>query len=308
MARRQAPLLFRGGWRAEPPCRAAREGSPRPTPPRRHRPQRRLPAAGRRHPLRHLLDAWRVRRATNHRQHLVSQALLGLARRLQHHAGERPAHACRNRRRVAASGAAIALRDGTLRLPVGVSPRRAARSSSTPSHQAKTPALQIDVQVEGAPCRILVFGHLVLGEHDYAQTGSVEFNDAAKRISFRPDPDWLWGQRYPNAVYHLVTSTPGAIDALGGDDLLLSRRRRARHALRGAPYASDEQAAVRYRRLDDGRGRSGTACGEIRGGRRAGRDAGLGQCILVRRDPKRPLRGRCCRHLCLQHAVPLARA
>jgi 1,2-beta-oligoglucan phosphorylase len=81
-------------------------------------------------------------------------------------------------------------------------------------------ALQIEVEVEGAPCRLLVFGHLVMGEHDYAQSGRVEVDDNAKRLSLRPSPDWLWGQRYPNAVYHIVTSTPGAIDAIGGDELL----------------------------------------------------------------------------------------
>jgi 1,2-beta-oligoglucan phosphorylase len=30
----------------------------------------------------------------------------------------------------------------------------------------------------------------------------------------------LWGQRYPNAVYFLVTSTPDAVEAVGGDELL----------------------------------------------------------------------------------------
>ncbi len=94
-------------------------------------------------------------------------------------------------------------------------------------------ALQIEIEVEGAPCRLLVFGHLVMGEHDYAQSGRVEVDEAAKRLSFRPDPDWLWGQRYPNAVYHLVTSTPGAIDALGGGELLYPGG-----APRGMPYAA----------------------------------------------------------------------
>ena len=42
----------------------------------------------------------------------------------------------------------------------------------------------------------------------------------AKRFTFRPDPASLWGQRYPDAVYHLVTSTPDAIEAIGGDELL----------------------------------------------------------------------------------------
>jgi cellobiose phosphorylase len=93
-------------------------------------------------------------------------------------------------------------------------------------------ALQIDVDVEGAPCRLLAFGHLVLGEHDYAQAGRVEIDGGAKRIAFRPDPDWLWGQRFPDAAYHLVTATPAAIDALGGDELLF-----ADGVARALPYA-----------------------------------------------------------------------
>ena len=42
----------------------------------------------------------------------------------------------------------------------------------------------------------------------------------ANEFAFRPDPDGLWGQRYPNAVYFLVTSTPDAVEAIGGDELL----------------------------------------------------------------------------------------
>ena len=95
------------------------------------------------------------------------------------------------------------------------------------------PALQCTIQVEGAPCRLLVFGHLVLGEHDLAHSGRVEVDSASKRIAFRPDPDWLWGQRYPDAVYHLVTSTPAAIDAIGGDELLY-----ADGVARGTPYVA----------------------------------------------------------------------
>ena len=94
-------------------------------------------------------------------------------------------------------------------------------------------ALQCAIEVEGAPCRFLVFGHLVLGEHDFAHSGIVEVDGLAKRISFRPDPDWLWGQRYPAAVYHLVTSTPAAIDAIGGDELLY-----ADGVARGMPYVA----------------------------------------------------------------------
>ncbi len=97
------------------------------------------------------------------------------------------------------------------------------------------PALQLEVRVEGAPCRFLVFGHLVLGEHDFAHAGRVEADSSAKRISFRPDPDSLWGRHYPEAVYHMVTSTPGVIGAIGGDELLY-----ADGVARGMPYAAFE--------------------------------------------------------------------
>src|SRR5262249_55513995 len=60
----------------------------------------------------------------------------------------------------------------------------------------------------------------VLGERELDHAGRVEIDTARKRVTFRPDPDWLWGQRYPNAVYHVVTSTPDAVEAVGGDELL----------------------------------------------------------------------------------------
>ena len=82
------------------------------------------------------------------------------------------------------------------------------------------PAMQWRVSVEGAPCRFLVFGGLVLGERELDHAGRVEIDADNARIAFRPDPASMWGQRYPDAVYHLVTSTPDAIEAIGGDELL----------------------------------------------------------------------------------------
>ena len=82
------------------------------------------------------------------------------------------------------------------------------------------PAIEWRVAVAGAPCRFLVFGGLVLGERELDHAGRVEIDADNRRIAFRPDPDWLWGQRYPDAVYHLVTSTPEAVEAIGGDELL----------------------------------------------------------------------------------------
>ncbi|WFU12610.1 cellobiose phosphorylase (plasmid) [Rhizobium sp. CB3090] len=83
------------------------------------------------------------------------------------------------------------------------------------------PSMRWTVTVEGAACRFLVFGHIVLGERDYEAVANIEIDAAAKQISFRPQPSWLW-DRYPNAAYHLVTSTPDAFEAVGGDELLYS--------------------------------------------------------------------------------------
>ncbi|MGH8723154.1 MAG: hypothetical protein ACREU4_14285, partial [Burkholderiales bacterium] len=131
------------------------------------------------------------------------------------------------------------------------------------------PALQWRIAVEGAPCRLLVFGHLVLGERELDHAGRIEIDAAGKRFTFRPDPSSLWGQRYPDAVYHLVTSTPGAIETLGGDELLygdsrsrggayVALRTRATDELRFAvvgsmtdPQAAERLAAKYARGVDD---------------------------------------------------------
>jgi 1,2-beta-oligoglucan phosphorylase len=82
------------------------------------------------------------------------------------------------------------------------------------------PAVQWRVSVDGPPCRFLVFGHLVLGEQEYGQAAPFEIDAAQKRFTFRPEPGGLWSQRYPQAVYHLVVSTPESIEAIGSDELL----------------------------------------------------------------------------------------
>jgi 1,2-beta-oligoglucan phosphorylase len=82
------------------------------------------------------------------------------------------------------------------------------------------PAMQWRVAVEGPRCRFLVLGHLVLGEQEFGPAGRIEMDSKRKRFTFRPDLNDRWGQQYPEAVYRLVTSTPGRIEAIGGDELL----------------------------------------------------------------------------------------
>jgi 1,2-beta-oligoglucan phosphorylase len=82
------------------------------------------------------------------------------------------------------------------------------------------PAAQWRVTVEGPPCRFLVFGHVVLGEQEFAHAAQLAIDSGQKRFSFRPEPGGMWSQRYPAAIYHLVTSTPECIEAIGSDELL----------------------------------------------------------------------------------------
>ena len=88
------------------------------------------------------------------------------------------------------------------------------------------PAMQWRVNVEGPRCRFLVFGHLVLGEQEYGPAGRIEIDSKRKRFTFRPDLNDRWGQQYPDAVYRLVTSTPGRVEAIGGDELLYADGKR----------------------------------------------------------------------------------
>ena len=95
------------------------------------------------------------------------------------------------------------------------------------------PAMQWRLAVDRGRCRFLIFGHLVLGEAEFAQAGRIEIDTRRKRFAFRPDPNDKWGQKYPDAVYWLVTSASGRVDAIGADELLYLDGKR-----RGGPYAA----------------------------------------------------------------------
>ncbi|HMR34133.1 MAG TPA: hypothetical protein PKA13_23695 [Geminicoccaceae bacterium] len=81
-------------------------------------------------------------------------------------------------------------------------------------------AVQWRIAVEGEPCRFLVFGQLVLGERELDDTGLIEIDRAAKRITCRPDPKSLWGRTYPKAITLIVAGMPDEFEAVGGDELL----------------------------------------------------------------------------------------
>ncbi|WP_424360162.1 GH36-type glycosyl hydrolase domain-containing protein [Methylocystis parvus] len=85
---------------------------------------------------------------------------------------------------------------------------------------ADTTAMQWSISVEGEPARFLIVGHLIMGEIEFAHASDVDFQAGESRISFRPDPEWIWGRQYPDAVYHLFVGAAEHLDAIGGDELL----------------------------------------------------------------------------------------
>ena len=115
-------------------------------------------------------------------------------------------------------------------------------------------AMSWHITATGRPCRFLIVGHAVLGEHEFRHPGIIEIDPEKMRISFRPDPEWIWGQHYPDAVHHLVTATPDEVEAIGTGALLFEAT---------PPRSADAFAIIRTRptysfsfalvgRLDDG--------------------------------------------------------
>ena len=95
------------------------------------------------------------------------------------------------------------------------------------------PALQCTIQVEGAPCRLVCSGILLWVNTISHIPGASKSTAVLSALPTAQTPNWLWGQRYPDAVYYLVTSTPSAIDTIGGDELLY-----ADGIGRGTPYVA----------------------------------------------------------------------
>ena len=172
------------------------------------------------------------------------------------------------------------------------------------------PAMQWRVTLEGPRCRFLVFGHLVLGEQEYGPAGRIEIDSRRKRFTFRPDLNDRWGQQYPEAVYRLVTSTPGRVEAVGGDELLYAdgkRRSGGYAAIRTRPTNEFAFAVVgSMTRCKAGR-RAGV---KIREAGRRSSDAQAQRSLLAQPHARRS-RGerqgfrRCA---CRRHDLPLARA
>jgi 1,2-beta-oligoglucan phosphorylase len=101
-------------------------------------------------------------------------------------------------------------------------------------------AIQWRIAVEGQPRRFLVFGQIAMGEQEYSQAGQLRIDAARKRISFRPDPDWIWAKAYPEAAFYLAVGSSVDVEAIGGDELLDTEG-----CGRNAPIAAFRTGAVK---------------------------------------------------------------
>lgn len=97
-------------------------------------------------------------------------------------------------------------------------------------------ALHWRVSVDGEPCRFLVYAHVLVGEREYESAAS--FTTDGESVQFVFDPHTLWGERFPDARFDLFASTPGVIEAMGGDELLYSN---------GAASPGDASTHVAFR-------------------------------------------------------------
>ena len=146
------------------------------------------------------------------------------------------------------------------------------------------PAMQWRIAVEGTPCRFLVFGHVVLGERELEHTGRIETDARRKQFAFGLDPDGLWGQRYPNAVYFLVTSTPDQSKRSAATSCCTSTARPAAAPTRRCGRDRPPNCASPCG-LDDAARRSTASRGEVRARCERRSDAGARNELLAKGHP-----------------------
>ena len=165
-------------------------------------------------------------------------------------------------------GGALGLRDGPERLRLDLPPRRADRHGHGPSRRATIRRWRGASPSRARPAGSSSSAGSFSASASSSHAGRVEIDTARLRFAFRPDPASLWGQRYPDAVYHLVTDTPDAIEAIGGDELLYADGRPRGGGHVAMLTRATAELRLRRRRLDDRPRGGGAPRGAVRAGRR----------------------------------------
>ncbi|MCS7034717.1 MAG: cellobiose phosphorylase, partial [Phycisphaerae bacterium] len=104
---------------------------------------------------------------------------------------------------------------------------------------ADDPALRFEVLADGRALELLVCGEIACGPAEFDHPARLAFHPDEGRIEIRPDPSSMPGQRLPGMQFHVVVATPGAIAAMGGDELLS-----ASGTGRNLPYFAFQTGAI----------------------------------------------------------------
>lgn len=90
----------------------------------------------------------------------------------------------------------------------------------TCSGSDEDPAFTFVVQADQNPLQLLICGEISAGPQEYESSPRLSIDARRARITIRPDPSSLLAQRQPDIAFHAVTSTPHAVEAIGGDELI----------------------------------------------------------------------------------------
>lgn len=82
------------------------------------------------------------------------------------------------------------------------------------------PAFTFEIDVKGQPLELLLSGEIAAGPSEYENPVRLSVDPSRSRLTVRPDPQSHVGRKLPNLAFTVVTSTPQAIQSIGGDELL----------------------------------------------------------------------------------------
>jgi cellobiose phosphorylase len=85
---------------------------------------------------------------------------------------------------------------------------------------ADEPAITFEVDSQAQPIELLISGEIAAGPSEYDSRPCLDIDERMRRITVRPDPASLLGSKLPGMLFHVVTSTPGTVDAIGGGEVL----------------------------------------------------------------------------------------
>jgi cellobiose phosphorylase len=81
-------------------------------------------------------------------------------------------------------------------------------------------AFTYEISAEKQGLEFLICGEIAAGSQEYDSSPRLLIDARTMRITIRPDCRSQLAAKYPEIVFHAVSSAPGAIEAIGGDELI----------------------------------------------------------------------------------------